>query len=162
MMRNSLSPIKDLTFNSDSFAPAPIEQQFQEIINGLEGLIKGRDLNSGFGHLKENENAYLLSIEMPGVRKEDLDIQVGESQVVVEAQRKTLFEDGARESRKIFKSISIPSTIRRDKVQAQMQDGILYLALPKAEDQKSRKIKVSDAKDDFMKLFAENNKRASH
>lgn len=162
MMKRSLSPRKSTALNSDFFLASPFDQQFREIINGLEDIWQGREGETSFGHIKESDNAYLLSIDMPGVKKEDIDIHVGENNVTVQAVRKTLFEDGGKETRKISKSVSIPTAVNRNEVKAQMQDGILYLALPKSEEKRSRKIEVSDASDSFVKLFADKKDDATH
>ncbi|AYF43934.1 MULTISPECIES: Hsp20/alpha crystallin family protein [Halobacteriovorax] len=165
MMRRSIIPRRNSNLASSFFSGDSIDSDFREMINGLEDIWQGRGLSSesaGFGEMKETDNAYLLSVDMPGVKKEDLNIQVDNGLVTIEATRKTLFENGGGETRRISRSITVPQTINRDEVQAQMQDGILYLALPKSAENKSKRINVSDANESFVKLFADSSDKSSH
>ncbi|MGI4992153.1 Hsp20/alpha crystallin family protein [Halobacteriovorax sp. GFR7] len=164
MIRRSIVPRKSSVFNSDFFGSANFDNEFRDIITGLEDIWQGRGSGSSnaFGEIKETDNAYLLSIDMPGVKKEDLNIQVDDGLVTIEAERKTLFEDGGGETRRISRSLTVPHFINRNEVQAQIQDGILYLALPKSAEKKSHKIEVSDATENFVKLFADEKDKSSH
>lgn len=166
MMRRSIVPRRNSSFGSSFFSDNYFDNDLREVINDLQDIFQSRSLGNeqaGVGEIKETDTAYLLSVDMPGVRKEDLNIQVDNGLVTIEATRKTLFENGGGETRRISRSITVPQSIKRDEVQAQMQDGILYLALPKSSENQSKKIEVSDANENFVKLFAESDsEKSSH
>jgi HSP20 family protein len=95
---------------------------------------------------------YRLHVEMPGVKKEDVGIEVGENDVRISAETKEESEESAeggyirRERRysKFFRSVPLPEAVRSDKVSAELKDGILTLMLPKlaGPQKKSRKVEV--------------------
>jgi HSP20 family protein len=97
-------------------------------------------------NVREEENAYVLSALVPGLKAEDLNIQVLENVVSIEGEYK------AEEAEYLLselpngsfrRSLRLPSEIEADQVQASIADGVLTLNLPKAESARPRKIQVS-------------------
>jgi HSP20 family protein len=97
-------------------------------------------------NVSEEENAYVLSALVPGLKAEDLNIQVLENVVSIEGEYK------AEEAEYLLselpngsfrRSLRLPSEIEADQVQASIADGVLTLNLPKAESARPRKIQVS-------------------
>lgn len=97
-------------------------------------------------NVREEDNAYILSALVPGLRAEDLNIQVLENVVSIEGEYK------AEEAEYLLselpngsfrRSLRLPSEIEADQVQASITDGVLTLNLPKAESARPRKIQVS-------------------
>ncbi len=108
---------------------------------------------SGFtpaAELEESDDAYSLRLEIPGISKEDLDIQVTAASVSVSGERKSSTkseEDGVTRSEFRYGSfsrvMSLPGRIDHQNVVADYNDGILTLTLPKAEEEKHKVIKVN-------------------
>lgn len=95
----------------------------------------------------ETEEAYVLTLDMPGVAREGLEISVDREELVITGRKSHHgFEKALlRESvpfgyRRVF---ALESLVDREKVQAKLDQGVLRLELPKAEAHKPRKIQVS-------------------
>lgn len=96
----------------------------------------------------EEENNFLLVAELPGVSKETLDIEVEKDTLKI--QGKTAWELGNWQPvRREFvddyvfeRNFSIGNAIDRNKIEAKMEDGLLYLTLGKSEESKPRKIEI--------------------
>lgn len=96
----------------------------------------------------EEEGKVLLRVEMAGVEKLNLDIQVDNDQLVIEGKRGDILPDGqylVRERsmadyRKVF---TLDETIDREKISASMENGVLNLELQLKEAVKPRKIAIT-------------------
>lgn len=92
---------------------------------------------------------YVAVIELPGIDKQDLDIQVRDNRIRIAGQKTIDDEDGAslhrreRISGSFDRTITLPIEIDADKVKAEYRDGILALHLPWAEKAKPRSISIS-------------------
>ena len=96
----------------------------------------------------EDGDAYILSAEMPGVNKEGLEISIENNELTILGRRPLPAIEGAlihRESRpeNFRRAFELDPSIDTAKVSARIEQGILTLTLPKAEQVKPRKITVS-------------------
>jgi HSP20 family protein len=98
----------------------------------------------------ENENAYTFEVDVPGLNKEDLHIEAEGNRVTIRGERKQAEETvaGARrrtERRygKFERSFEVYDGFEADKVAARLENGVLYVTLPKREDAKPKQIKVN-------------------
>ncbi|PYK96361.1 MAG: heat-shock protein Hsp20 [Verrucomicrobia bacterium] len=96
----------------------------------------------------EDGDAYLLKVEMPGVNKEGLEISVENNELTIIGRRSLAQIEGTlihRESRtEDFRRVfELDPSIDTEKVSARIDQGVLTLTLPKAEQVKPRKIAVS-------------------
>jgi len=94
----------------------------------------------------ENDNEILLHADMPGVPKEEITVNIDNGRLEISGTRKlsttgsvTWQEFGDAEYRRVF---SVPQTIDVAKVNAELQDGVLRLHLPKSEKAKPRMIEI--------------------
>ena len=86
---------------------------------------------------EDKENTYVRA-ELPGVNREDINVEVVEGYLNLSASRK----DG-EQSFALNRSISIPEQVQADKVSATYENGVLTVTLPKQEQAKPRKINVA-------------------
>jgi len=96
----------------------------------------------------ENGDAYMLNVEMPGVNKEGLEISVENNELTIVGRRSLPQVEGTlvhRESRteNFRRAFELDPSIDTSKIAARMEQGVLSLTLPKAEQVKPRKITVS-------------------
>ena len=96
----------------------------------------------------EDGDAYLLKVEMPGVNKEGLEISVENNELTIIGRRSLSQIEGTlihRESRpeNFRRSFELDPSIDTSKISARIDEGVLTLTLPKAEEVKPRKIAVS-------------------
>lgn len=97
-------------------------------------------------NVREEEEAYVLSALVPGLKAEDLNIQVLENVVSLEGEYKTeeaefLLSELPRGP--FRRTLRLPAEIEADKVEAKIADGVLTLTLPKAESARPKKIKIA-------------------
>jgi len=96
----------------------------------------------------ENVDGYTLQVEMPGVSKESLEIWVENNQLTILGRRAMPVVQGTllhRESRSenFRRSFELDPSIDAGKIHAQIDQGVVTLNLPKAEQVKPRKIAVA-------------------
>ena len=97
----------------------------------------------------ETKDAYVLRADMPGVRKDGLEITVEGSTLTIVGRRAEQRLDGSvlhRETigvdyRRVFE---LDPTIDTAKIKARVEQGVVTVELPKAERVKPRKIKITD------------------
>lgn len=97
----------------------------------------------------ETADGLSLNVELPGMKAEDIEITVENRVLTLRGERK-FDNDVARESYHriersygaFSRSFSLPSNLRSDDVKATFHDGVLTIALPKAEESKPRKIAI--------------------
>ena len=91
-------------------------------------------------NVNETEDVYSVSIDLPGVEKKDLEINLNDGQVTVIAERRSNDESKnndytLQESMvgKYQRSFELPSAINEDKIKAKFKSGVLNLIIPKVE-----------------------------
>lgn len=99
--------------------------------------------------VEESPDHYLLSIEMPGVSKDQIKLEVVDNQLTISGERfhDNKKKDGSvwyseRRFGKFHRSFTLPAALNSEKVEASYQDGILKIYLPKAESAKPRQIQI--------------------
>lgn len=95
----------------------------------------------------EDTDRYTLQVEMPGVNKEGLEIAVDNNELTILGRRSLPAVDGTlihRESRleNFRRTFELDPSIDTGKISAKIDQGVVTLTLPKAEQVKPRKIKV--------------------
>ncbi|HCR71586.1 MAG TPA: hypothetical protein DIW23_09095 [Anaerolineae bacterium] len=98
-------------------------------------------------NVREEEDAYTLYALVPGLKAEDLNIQVLENVVSIEGEYKA--DDNADfvlneiPQGEFRRTLRMPAEIDAEKVEAKIVDGVLTLTLPKAESARPKKIKIA-------------------
>jgi HSP20 family protein len=98
--------------------------------------------------VRESPEGYMLEFEMPGVKKDRLDISVENNELMIIGRRSLPAVEGTlihRESRpeNFRRTFELDPSIDADKISAKVEQGLVTLTLPKAEHVKPRKITVS-------------------
>ena len=86
-------------------------------------------------------NAYVRA-ELPGVRREDINVELADGTLTVTATRRQKSGD-REETTTLSRAVAVPETVQADKVAAAYENGVLTVTLPKAEAAQPRKIAVS-------------------
>ena len=97
-------------------------------------------------NVSEQDDAYVLSALVPGLKAEDLNIQVLENVVSIEGEYKTTDTEyllNELPSGSFRRTLRMPVDIQAEKVEAKIADGVLTLNLPKAESSRPKRINVS-------------------
>jgi HSP20 family protein len=106
--------------------------------------VQNRERTLGI-NIQEQDDAYVLSALVPGLKSEDLNIQVLEDVVRIEGEYKAdENEYVVREipSGSFTRTLRLPAAIDAEQVDAKIADGVLTLTLPKAESARPKKISI--------------------
>jgi len=113
------------------------------------GLFSG--WNPSLDVFQDKDNVY-VKVELPGMKKEEIDISLHEGMLTVTGERKRESETREGEafrSERFFgrfhRSVTLPTLVDGTKVKATYKDGILTVELPKAEEAKPKQIQVNVA-----------------
>lgn len=100
--------------------------------------------------VNEDDQKYVVNVDMPGVKKTDIDIAVDGNQVTITAEvnreqshgkGKELYSE--RYSGKAFRSFTLPVEVDSEKAEANYDGGVLILTLPKKSGGGSRRLAVN-------------------
>jgi HSP20 family protein len=98
----------------------------------------------------EDKDNLLVRAELPGMKKEEIEISLHEGVLTLSGERKAeKKEEGAetyrseRQLGRFQRSISLPCAVVADKIKATYHDGVLAVSLPKAEEAKPKQIPIS-------------------
>jgi len=102
---------------------------------------------------REDEKFYYVEVELPGVEKENISIEIEDDLLVISGERKMkkeLTEDGYFKIESSFgtfsRSFSLPENVEIQKIEAVSNDGILEVKIPKKENSSVQKVKKIEIK----------------
>lgn len=131
-----------------------IDRMFQGFLNPMRGVEEARDEDLFPAmDVKERADAYVIVADVPGAKKEDIDVSLENGILTISAETKSEKEekDGERVLRqerrygKYVRSLRLGTQIDEKGIKANYKDGVLELTLPKAEAVKPKKITVDVA-----------------
>jgi HSP20 family protein len=100
--------------------------------------------------ISETDDAYVVEVELPGVKRDDLDVELNERELVISGEIKQTEREGVlrrstrRTGRFEFRAV-LPGEVRAEEVDAQLADGVLKVTVPKAQPVKPRHIEVKSS-----------------
>lgn len=127
---------------------------------GMDELVKGFGMRPFLNEteagslikvdLSENDKAYTIRAEIPGVKKDDIKIQVDGNRVSISAETKQEKEEkeGERVIRRecyqgsSYRSFSLDNEVDETKAQAKYENGMLELTLPKTNGRTAKRIEI--------------------
>jgi HSP20 family protein len=141
----------------------PTEVAQREFDSVLGRLFGGREIGASAGwapygvDVREDADHIYVEAELPGFRKEDVNITLENSTLTFTAERKDQTGDGAdrgngkkgewllRERRfhRVQRSFTLPQNVNEQAVKATLAEGVLTIALDKREESKPRKVQVN-------------------
>ncbi len=99
--------------------------------------------------IAEQENEYVVKMELPGVNKEDVKISLESNILTIKGEKKQEKEEKNRNVHRLERSygsfqrsFTLPTTVKSDKIEATFKDGVLSISLPKAEEARPKQIEV--------------------
>src|SRR3972149_2787670 len=112
----------------------------------LDGLFPGAVSNQPAINLWDQGEKLVTEMELPWVKGEQIDVSVAGDQLTIDVERPDTIQQGVvyhrreRPTGSFTRVLALPCAINADRVEADLQNGILTLRLPKAESIKPRKI----------------------
>ena len=103
--------------------------------------------------ISERKDAYLVAVELPGIGIEDLEITFENGLLTIQGQRHAADQSAGvkvhRAERRygpFRRSITLPSHVKADAIEASAQDGVLLILVPKAKEVQAKRIQVHPGK----------------
>ena len=100
--------------------------------------------------IHEEDNCYMLTADIPGVNRKDVEITLEEGVLTVKGERKSdteIVEEGYRRRERIqgrfVRQFNLPETVDTANISAKAEDGVLKIVIPKQEKLEPKKISVS-------------------
>ncbi|MEX0681154.1 MAG: Hsp20/alpha crystallin family protein [Balneolales bacterium] len=145
MTLTKYNPVRDLDYAA---MPRSFSNLLDEFFNDVVASDSGRLFIPSID-LTEDESHYHVHMALPGIRKEDINIDLQDRRLTVSGERKEQNENKntkyhLMETRygNFERTISLPNNINQDKIDARFEDGVLKLDIEKREKQVNKQIKV--------------------
>ena len=93
----------------------------------------------------ETESSYVIAMDLPGIDRNALELDVDDSRLVVKGTRAITEPKQHRSERprgKFLRTFSVPGSVDQAKIGAEYKDGVLHIRLPKRSEQKPKKIDI--------------------
>lgn len=97
----------------------------------------------------ETSDNYVIRLDLPGMKKEDLHINLQDRQLSVSGERHheqqnedSEFVRVERSFGRFYRSFTLPRTVKESDIKANYENGVLTITVPKAEESKPRQIKI--------------------
>ena len=137
-------PFRDLAQMQDR-----INRIFRDATRGDDELLKGGDWTPVVDIFETSNHELVLKAELPGLKREDIDIRVENNTLTLRGERKQEAEVSKENFHRVersygafSRSFSLPPTVDTEKVTANFTDGLLTITLPTREEAKPRQIQV--------------------
>jgi HSP20 family protein len=99
--------------------------------------------------ISERKDAYLVTVELPGLKPEDLDITMEDGLLTIQGERQLTSQSSEQRFHRVERrygafrrSITLPAHVMAEGIQASFEDGVLQLLVPKAEEATPKRIQV--------------------
>jgi len=138
----SFGRLSDLRDEIDRLFESPLTE-LTRTSNLLSGWTPALDVY-------EDKDNYTVKAELPGMKKEDIEVSLHEGSLSISGERKS---EAKHEDAEVYRAerffgrfqrtVSLPSAVAADKVKAAYKDGVLTITLPKTEEAKPKHIDVA-------------------
>jgi len=115
-----------------------MQQRMGDLMEEVETPKTEKDSLAPLADIKETDEALIVTMDLPGVSKQDVDISIVDDELRVVAERKTEtevaekdFHKRERTYRRFERSVSLPVSIKVDETKARLAEGVLEITLPK-------------------------------
>jgi HSP20 family protein len=137
-------PFRDLAQMQDR-----INRIFRDAYKGDDQVLNGGDWSPAVDIFETSNHEIVLKAELPGLKREDIDIRVENNTLTLRGERKQESEVSKENFHRIersygafSRSFTLPPTVDTEKVTANFADGLLTITLPTREEAKPRQIQV--------------------
>lgn len=120
--------------------------------DGASTSTEGRSAWTPAVNVEETRDELVLTAELPGMRQEDVEIELENNVLSLSGQKEETRTEGAEEDRRYHlwerrwggfqRSFTLPRTVKADEISATFQDGVLRIHMPKAAEARGRKIEI--------------------
>jgi len=153
MLRTQWDPFQDLRSTQDERTQNQIDRLFAHAL-GLHGQWQGATGAATPAwapalDIAERKDAYLVTVELPGVKLADLQITLEDGLLTIQGERQFAHDSSEEQVHRVERSygafrrsITLPAHVMADEVEASIEDGVLRILVPKAEEAKPKRIQI--------------------
>jgi HSP20 family protein len=154
MLRTHWYPFEDLRSTQDERTQNQIDRLFAHAL-GLHGQWQSATGAATPAwapalDIAERKDAYLVTVELPGVKLDDLQITMEDGLLTIQGERHFAHDSSKEQVHRVERSsgafrraITLPAHVMADEVEASFEDGVLRILVPKAEEAKPKRIQVN-------------------
>lgn len=132
-------------------------RELDQMTNRLSRLIGDQDVENGEGfswlppvNVEEAADHLLLTAELPGMRREDVEIELENNVLTIRGRKEESRKEGEERRYHVWerrygsfqRSFTLPRTVSADEISATFEDGVLRVEMPKVAEAKGRKIEI--------------------
>jgi HSP20 family protein len=149
----TLSPVRRTTNLLSRWDPLREFDDLQDRMNQLMASVFGGPSERGtalawtpLADVSESEGAYVVEVDLPGVRSEDITAEIADNELVITGEYKERERVGAARSRMRrvgrFEYRTVLPDVNADNISADLAEGVLTVRVPKSEQAKSHRIAI--------------------
>jgi HSP20 family protein len=119
---------------------------------GLHGQQQGSATATAWApalDISERKDAYLVTVELPGLKPEDLDITMEDGLLTIQGERAFAQESSEQQFHRVERrygafrrSITLPAQVQAEQIEASFDNGVLQIVVPKMEEATPKRIQV--------------------
>jgi HSP20 family protein len=153
MLRTAWYPFEDLRGAQEELSQRQLDSLFAHAL-GRHGQWQDMAMANAPAwaptlDISERKDAYLVTVELPGVKLDDLTITIEDGLLTIQGERQFAEDSSEQQFPRVERrygafrrSITLPAHVQADAVQATVEDGVLQIVVPKAEEAKPKRIQV--------------------
>lgn len=142
-----------------------LENLFKDIDQMLEPVNQTQMEGLPACDVTEDKKAYFIALDLPGVKRRDIEVTIEDKRLTIAAKReKEHLEEDAhrrvfeRKAQTFARNFILPDGTDIERIQAEFEDGVLRLHIPKNQTQQRFKLNIGDARKGAYKTKNENEK----
>ena len=112
--------------------------------------------------ISERKDAYLVTVELPGLKPEDLDITMEDGLLTIQGERHFANDSSEQKFHRVERrygafrrSITLPAHVMAEGIEASFEDGVLQILVPKAEEAKAKRVQVRPGRTEISAASSE-------
>jgi HSP20 family protein len=127
-----------------------LQQEMERVLEGVwsqTGAGNGGDLWVPLADVEETDDAWVIEAEAPGASRDDINVELHDSELVItgeikEKERTGVLRRRTRRTGRFEYRVTLPGPADEEHVEASLHDGVLTVRVPKSEAARARRIEV--------------------
>jgi HSP20 family protein len=150
--RTRWDPFQDLRDAQEEMAQMTQMSQMLARALGLQGQQQGSGTAMAWApalDISERKDAYLVTVELPGVEAEDLEITLEDGLLTIQGERHFAHDSSEQQFHRVERrygafrrSITLPAQVRAEQIEASFDNGVLQILVPKMEEATPKRIQI--------------------
>jgi HSP20 family protein len=133
--------------------PRTLRDEMDRVFDDFFGMVPARSEKSAVWSpavdIREDENNFVIEVDLPGMSKDDIHLEVEQNQLSIKGERRfEKKEEGEsyhfveRSYGSFYRSFTLPKNVDTGAIAAGHKDGVLMITVPKAEEVKPKKVEI--------------------